>query len=59
MAPATVSDESMEKLFELVRKNACIYNPRDPFHKDAKKLNNIWTSIHRIMKSECPDMTGK
>ena len=55
MAPKTPS-ETLEKLFELVRANPCLYDCTLPDHKDAVKISNIWQSIAK--KLDIPDMTG-
>ena len=57
MAKHVVSVEELEKLIEVVRGQPCLYDPRNPQHKDADKLKNVWESISKIMGRE--DLDGQ
>ena len=47
-----VTKEEKEKLIELVRQNASLYDVRMPEYKDAQQSQNIWDSISRAMARE-------
>ena len=53
-APSTAE---IEKLVQLVRKNAFLYDPTRSDHKDAIKAENAWKSIAEKMGK--PDTVGK
>ena len=50
-------NQSLEKLFELVRQNTSLYNAEDPNYKDAIMTANIWSSIAKSMGEQ--NMDGK
>jgi hypothetical protein len=39
----------MLKLIELVKRNPCLYDSRDPYYKDISKQTVLWTSIAEAM----------
>ena len=47
-----LTTELTEKLIELVRLNVELYDAKSPFHKDAQRLHNIWSSIAKEMGDE-------
>ena len=53
-----VSDDSMERLIEMVRENPCLYDPCDKDHMDALMTANIWSSICKKLLPDNPQMNG-
>ena len=48
MPKSKVSEETKEKLIELVRQHPPLFDAKCPEHKDAQWTENIWRSIATI-----------